>query len=238
MRYLVIIGLAVTAGILIRCKTKYRNRILICFGAVMVLMSGLYNIRLLGKLLQFYRPVNQTFYQTAFLDNGEYPDSLLMLLFKDKTVYVKRDHVYLYQAEEQHKNFMYAFYHAKNAYRFLEYAGAEVVRDRDMNEITLADSVIKSDFDELGITNDMFRYCFMYNDITEEQGNYFSYFWYYYEYLDTIRAYMNTDQDVNGQTVFDADELVVLWNTADGVEEEDIYIMTKGYYDSEVADNE
>lgn len=235
MRYLVITGAAVIAGILIRYKSEYRNRILICFGVSAIIMSGLYNVRLLGKLLPFYRPVNQTFYQTRFLENGEYPDSLLMLLFKDKKVYVKKENVFLSQAQEQNKSFLYAYYHAKNEYRFLEYAGAELIKDKSMNDVMLTEEKLDSDFEELGITNDMFRYCFMYNNIKEEPGNYFNYYWYYYEYLDTVRAYMNVKEDSKGETVFDADEMVMLWDTADEGEEEDIYIMTKDYYDREVA---
>lgn len=238
MRYLVIIGLAVFAGILMRIKNEYRNRILICFGGVMILMSGLYNVRLLGKLLPFYAPVNQTFYQTQFLENGEYPDSLLAILLKGKTVYTK-DEIYQIKDTEPHgKSYLYAYYHSRNIYWFLDFAGASLVRDVDMNDFMLDGELLDKDFNELGITNDMFRYCFMHNDLPDEPGNYFTYYWYFYEYLDTIRAYMNITPDSNGETVFDADELVILWNTVDGTEEEDIYIMTKDYYDKEVAGNE
>ena len=44
---------------------------------------------------------------------------------------------------------------------------------------------------------------------------------------------MCTETDSNGETVFTSDDLVILWNTVDGIEEEDLYIMTKDYYDSE-----
>lgn len=238
MRYLVIIGFAVMAGILIRLKSEYKNRILICFGAVMLIMSGLYNVKLLGKLLPSFKPVNQTFYQTDFLKKGEYPDSLLMLLFKGKTVYVKDDWYSISDAEQRGKNFMYAYHHSADIFCFLDYAGATAIHDENMKEVPVDKARAESDFEELGITNDMFRYCFLYNDIPDEPGNYFSYYWYFYEYLKTIRAYMNIDEDSNGETVFDSDELVILWNTVDGVEEEDIYIMTKDYYDKEVACDE
>lgn len=238
MRYLVIIGIAVIAGILIRLKSKYRNRILFGFGAVTILMSGLYNIRTLNRLLPFYQPVNQAFYQPEFLKKGDYPDSLLINLFKDKTVYVKNDKYYVQDAEQHNKHFMYAYYHVQSMQFFLDSAGAGLIRDDEMNEINLPEEQRDRDFEVLGNTNDMFRYCFMYNDFTEEAGNYFSYYWYYYEYLDTIRAYMYTGKDTNGETVFDADKLVVMWNTVEGTEVEDIYIMTKAYYDSEVAGNE
>lgn len=238
MRYLVIIGIAVIAGILIRLKNEYRNRILFCFGAVTILMSGLYNVRTLNRLLQFYRPVNQAFYQPEFLEKGDYPDSLLINLFRDKTVYVKNDKYSVPDAEQHNKHFMYAYYHARSIQFFVQSAGAHYESDNDMNEINLPTELVDRDFEFLGNTNDMFRYCFMYNDFTEEAGNYFNYYWYYYEYLDTVRAYLNTAKDANGETVFDADKLVVMWNTVEGTEIEDIYIMTKEYYDSEVAGNE
>lgn len=238
MRYLVITGLAVIAGILIRLKSKYRNLILICFCVVMLIMSGLYNVKLLGKLLPSFKPVNQTFYQPEFLEKGEYPDSLLMLLFKGKTVYVKDDEYYIPAAEQHGKTFMYAYHHSRDIFRFLDYAGAMAIHDKNVKEVAIDKDLAERDFEELGITNDMFRYCFMYNLISDEPGNYFSYYWYYYEYLKTIKAYINIAPDKNGETVFDSDELMILWNTFDGVEEEDIYIMTKAYYDTEVAGNE
>ena len=236
MRYLVIIGIAVIAGILIRIKTKYRMHILAAFAVLMILMNGLYNVKLLGKLLPFYRPTNQTFYQTQFLENGEYPDSLLMLMLEGKKVYIKDDAV---SAKDTHgRHWIYGYYHLYNVEWFLKSADAQPVRDAGMNGIILDETRIESDFDELGITNDMFRNSFMYNDIEKEWGNYFYYYWYYYERLGPIRAYMNVNKDSEGKTVFDSDELVLLWNAIDGVEEEDIYIMTKDYYDREVAGND
>ena len=75
----------------------------------------------------------------------------------------------------------------------------------------------------------------MYNDIPDEPGNYFTYYWYYSDFLNIIKAYANETADSNGETIFNADELVILWDTVDGTDEEDIYIMTKAYYDEEVS---
>ena len=86
-------------------------------------------------------------------------------------------------SEQSGRNFMYAYYHSKSMYFFLEYAGADLVKDESMNAHMVDKDVKERDFEVLGDVNDMFRYCFMYNDFTEEAGNYFSYFWYYYEYL-------------------------------------------------------
>ncbi len=235
MRYVVITGLAVFAGILIRIKKEYKNRILIGFSLVMILMSALYNMRLMGKVMPSFHPTNQMFYQTSFIDKGDYPDSLLLQLFKGRTVYVKDDTFLIDEAEGHGKNYLYAYYHAKNMYWFLDMAGAETIRSEDMNDTMINEAQMKDDFVSLGNTNDMFRYCFMYNDIPDEPGNYFTYYWYYYDYLDTIKAYINQTADPSGETVFDADELVILWDAEDGTEEEDIYIMTKAYYDEAVS---
>ena len=238
MRYIVIIGLAVIAGLIIRKNRKYTARVLLALALIMTAMSALYNVRNLNSLLKFVRPFNQAFYQTSFLDEGEYPDSFLMSLLEGKTVYVKDDVYMVSEAEEHGKNFNYALYHARNEYYFLDYLKTDLIKDASMNDVIVTDDLISRDFESLGQINDMLRYCFLYGDLPYESANYFAYYWYYYEYLDSIKAYLNVVSDSKGETVFDADELVILWNTVDGTEEEDIYIMTKDYYDKEVAGNE
>ena len=270
MRYAAIIGMAAAAAIAIRIKKEYTGRILACFGTVMIIMGALYNYRLMDKVLPSIRPVNQTFYQTDYLENGEYPDSLLMMLFKGKTVYVKDDFYTVFDTEQEGKTFLYAYYHARNMYWFLERAGADYIKDASMNDMRVEDAVREGDFARLGYTNDMFRYCFLYNDLIDEPGNYFNYYWYFYEYLDAVSAYVCEKTDSKGETVFTSDELVVLWQPknadayagktgnpapasgipvpgfgsdtngdtvirSDGREEEDIYIMTRTYYDTEVC---
>ncbi|MBQ7589015.1 MAG: hypothetical protein IJT37_13420 [Lachnospiraceae bacterium] len=273
MRYAVLIGMAVAAAILIRIKREYKGRILACFGVLIIVMGIFYNVRLMDKVLPAINPVNQSFYQTRYLEDGEYPDSLLMQLFKGKTVYVKDDFYTVYDTEQENKSFLYAYYHTRNMYWFLERAEAGIVGDHALNKKHVDPAKRDSDFVRLGYTNDMFRYCFLYNDLIDEPGNYFNYYWYFYEYLNDISAYICEETDSEGKTVFTADELVVLWqpknkaadgknrNSAmaippapgqtpdrdiygnaiirsDGREEEDIYIMTRSYYDTEVSTDE
>lgn len=235
MRYIVITGLALAAGLIIRKKNKYKNRILLVLGLLIIIMSALYNIRNLDRLLSFIHPFNQAFYQNEFLQEGLYPDSLLFTLLEGKRVYVKDD-VYMMGQPEQHgKTFNYALYHARNEYYLLEYLHTDLIKDAGMNGVIVTDEVLNSEFASLGPINDMLRYCFMYGDLPFEAANYFAYYWYYYEFLGQIRAYMCTEPDPDGETVFTSDDLVILWNTVDGIEEEDLYIMTKGYYDSRFA---
>ncbi|MCR5356429.1 MAG: hypothetical protein K6E63_03410 [Lachnospiraceae bacterium] len=236
MRYLVFLILAIAAGIAIRIKKEYRNRILIALCALVVLLNVFYNARMLKGVMSFIRPVSQTFYQTSYLDTGEYPDSLLMMLFKGRTVYVKNDKCG--KDDYGHRHWLFRYYHAFNTQWFLKAAEADVKEDDSINDVSLAAELIDSDFEELGRANDMFRYIFMYNDIDREWGNYFYYYWYYYERLDPIRVFVMTGDENGSGSVFDPGELVVMWNTVDGIENEDIYIMPKDYYDREVAGNE
>ncbi len=235
MRYIVIVGIALIAGFLIRKKSKYRNHILFTAGILMILMSAFYNIRTLGRLLEFVRPLNQAFYQNRYLDSGSYPDSLLMTLLEGKTVYVKDDAYMIEEAEAHGKNFNYALYHARNEYYLLEYLNTELVKDASMNDVFLPEERVGSDFESLGQINDMLRYCFLYGDLLYESADYFAYYWYYYEYLDEIKAYLCKETDRNGETVFTSDELVMFWNVYEDREEEDLYIMTRDYYESMIG---
>ncbi|MCR4806114.1 MAG: hypothetical protein K5857_00425 [Lachnospiraceae bacterium] len=238
MRYLALIVPALAGGLIIRKKNKYTNRILLVLGIVTALAACLYNIRTMGRLLTFIHPINQTFYQTDFLNEGSYPDSLLYMVLKDKTVYVKDD-VYMIGDPEKHgKTFNYALYHARNEYYLLEYLNTNLIKDASMNGLLISDEKTESDFASAGGINDMLRYCFLYGDLLYESANYFAYYWYYYEFLDHIQAYVCTQTDSQGETVFTSDSLVMFWNTVDGVEEEDLYIMTRDYYEKEIAGNE
>ncbi|MCR5420151.1 MAG: hypothetical protein K6E98_04010 [Lachnospiraceae bacterium] len=238
MRYVVMIGLSVLAAILMKIKKEYKVYILSVYLVLMAVIGLLYNVRLMDKVMPSVRPLNQTFYQPQYQESGEYPDSLLMLLFKDRKIFV-RDDVYLVsQAEKENKSFLYAYYHARNMHWLLNYSGAVCVRDKSMNHQKVRETLLKKDYEVLGNINDMFRYCFMYNDLIDEPGNYFNYYWYYYEFLPVIKAYMCTATDSKGQTVFDAEELVILWYSTDGSEAEDLYIMTKDYYEKEVKETE
>ncbi len=227
-------GLAVIAGLIIRKKSKYRNRVLLVLGLTVALMSLLYNVRSLKSMLKFFRPVNQAFYQTDFFEEGTYPDSLLVMLFEGKRVYVRDDAYFMGESEKHGKNFNYALYHARNEYYFLEYLNTDLIKDAQMNEEVVTDELLSRDFESLGPVNDMLRYCFLYGDLLYESANYFAYYWYYYEYLDEVRAYICTCSDSKGETVFTSDELVMFWNIYEDREEEDLYIMTRDYYDSVV----
>ncbi|MCR5735381.1 MAG: hypothetical protein K6G22_12320 [Lachnospiraceae bacterium] len=215
-------------------KKEYRMRILMAYAGVLILFSYVYDCLLIGNIVPFYRPVSQTFYQKEFLSEGQYPDSLLPLILKGRTVYVKNDPYTIDEAKAEGKDYLYAYYHGTNLKNYAAFAGAEVVEDETMNETMVNDSLLKEDFERFGSANDMFRYSFMMNDFWEELGNYFTYQWYYYDHLGEISVFVNPSEDGKGEDIADADELVILWDSSHEKEEENIYIMTKAYYEDSV----
>lgn len=230
MKYIIVAVLTIAAAVLLRWKKEYRGYLLTGFIAAMIMLSFVYNNRLLPSIVPFYRPVNQTFYQTEFLEKGEYPDSFLPLLLKGKTVYTKDDRVTLDQAVSEGKNFVYSYYHNENAINYMELMEASVIPNAALNDAKV-DEAQMDKFADLGYANDMFRYSFLLNDFWEELGNYFTYYWYYSEYLPEIHVHLNAEG------MAEADTLVVLWDGSPENEAENLYIMTEDYYESEVSAN-
>ncbi|MFT3982500.1 MAG: hypothetical protein QM697_01225 [Lachnospiraceae bacterium] len=228
MKYMIVAVLTIAAAVLLRLKKEFRGFVLAGFVIVMILLSFVYNMRVLSSIVPFYFPTNQTFYQTEFLEKGEYPDSFLPLLLKGKTVYTKDDRVPLDQAVAEGKNFVYAYYHNENAINYMELMEATVIPDPGLNDAKVSEAQMEA-FGDLGYANDMFRYSFLLNDFWEEIGNYFTYYWYYSDYLPEIHVYLNA------QGMEEADTLVVLWDGNAEKEAENLYIMTEAYYESEVA---
>lgn len=228
MKYIAVAVLTIAVAVLLRWKKEYKGYVLTGFVIAMIFLSFVYNTRVLSSTVPFYRPINQTFYQTEFLEKGEYPDSFLPLLLKGKTVYTKDDRVTLDQAVAEGKNFVYAYYHNENAINYMELMEASVIPDAALNDAGVSEELME-DFTDLGYANDMFRYTFLCNDFWEELGNYFTYYWYYFEYLPEIHIYLNEEG------MEEADTLVVLWDGDAENEAENLYIMTKAYYESEVA---
>ncbi len=234
MKYIAVAVLTVIAFILMHWKKKYCVRIFAAFILTMVMLSIAYNVKVASLVVPFYRPFNQTFYQTDFLKQGEYPDSFLTLLFKNRIVYTKDDRMTIDESVAEGKNWLYAYYHNENAINFMELSGATVIPDTALND-TMVDGEGKKDFQDLGYANDMFRYSFLCNDFFEELGNYFTYYWYYSDYLPEIHVYLNTTDTQKYGNIFNADELVVLWDGSPENEAENLYIMTKAYYEGEVS---
>lgn len=239
-KMLIALALAVCVAVLliIPITKKYRTYILLAFGCACALLGAAQTFRNASLILPFYHPDNQAFYQPQFASEGSYPDAILPLLVKGKTVYIKDDlDDYLAnhskQAEstsyfDDWKYWMYEYYHQNNLTDFLTAAGATVVAKDEYNDSIIDDEKIK-DFEWLGYTNDLNRYLFPLSKLNEEWSNSFFYYWYYSTYLPLSEVY------VMGENVNTATELVIL---SDDNENETWYVMTKDYYDREVAVNE
>ena len=238
MKVIATLILTVIAMILLAIKKEYRSIILGSYVVIMVLFGVFYNYKTINNIVSFHRPTEQTFYQKEYMENGDYPDAILPIILNGKTVYTKNDHYTIDKAEEEGKNWMYSPYHKYNAINFMEFCGAEVNFDRAYNKTMISDADIENDFENLGRTNDMFRYSFMHAKGDEFLWNYFNFYWYYYEYLGDAYVYIETTQDELGDTVYTADELMVLWDSPKDHEEENLYIMTKTYYDSNAIKEE
>ncbi|MCR4738638.1 MAG: hypothetical protein K5886_00090 [Lachnospiraceae bacterium] len=231
-----VFALSVTIAVilLLLIKKEYRIRIITGYTGILILFNLAYDILLIKNTVPFYRPFSQTYYQKEFAQGGEYPDSLLPLILKGKKIYVKDDPYTIEEAKAEGKDYLYAYYHGVNLVNFAKFSGAEVIKDETMNDSAIPGSLRESDFECLGMANDMFRYTFLMNDFWEELGNYFTYQWYYYDHLDPIFAYANILPDKGGKDVYTSDELVILWDSSHEREEEDIYLMTKEYYDDRI----
>lgn len=238
MRAIVTIVLTVIAIICLILKKEYRGIIIGCYVGLMIVFGIFYNYRTIDNIIKFYKPYEQTFYQNEYIENGEYPDALLSVFFGDKTVYTKDDKYFLVLIEKEQKNWLYAYYHRNNPINFMRAMGAEVFDEKEFNYTFISDQNIADDFDNLGVANDMFRYCFMYAEQDEYVWNYFNFYWYYYEYLDDIYVFMETTPDSKGETPFTSDTLMVLWDTPKDHERENMYIMTKTYYDDNVISSD
>jgi len=226
------IGLLVL--LLIPQLKKYKGIILAAYGFVFMLLVAVQTYRTVGGILPFYQPKEQTFYQSDFAGEGLYPDALIQLLVKGKTVYVKDD-LDEYMSENIQDNafmkdgkyWLYPRYHQVNLVNFLEASGANVVADAGYNNIIM-DSIQESDFEFAGYGNDMFRFMFQLCKEKAEWGNYFYFYWYYSSYLKEMNIY------INPKGITEDNELVILWNDQ---ENETLHIMTKQYFDEEVAPN-
>ena len=222
--------------------TKSFNRkkwVMAAYVGVMILLFAFYNYRTVELILPMYHPTDQTMYQKEFIDTGAYPDAILPYILEGKTIYVKDD----YREDEQNnaletgeafndegKYWMYAYHHTVNETNFLKACKAEVVPDKKLNNVVLDGDIIER-FEDLGMINDLFRYTFLLANDNEEWWNAFYYYWYYSCYMHDIDN-EGMHMYICADGIKDADELVLLWTEN---ESEDLYLMTKAFYDKEVG---
>lgn len=228
MKYVVIYGLAIVVMILILIKKEYRTKIICGYLLCVIGLNIVYNFRVLPLIAPFYHPYNQSFYQMEFLENGEFPDAFVPMVVNGKSIITPNDPLTIDESTAEGRDWLYAYYHITNITNYMKLNKADVINDESLNGIYVKEENQK-DFYDLGYANDMFRYTFLCNDFWEELGNYFTYYWYYYENLSEMHFYINPE----GMDA--AEELVLLWDNSNGKENEDYYLMTKDYFEREVV---
>ena len=231
IKFLLILIPGIIAYILCRIKKEYRTYITAAFLLYVVVVSIFYNQRVIPRLMTFVRPTNQIIYQESYAESRELPDAFIQLVIDGKTIYTKNDPWTLEDAQEAGFDWLYSYYHMKNPVLYSEHYGATVIPDELLNNTVINEEELV-DFTDIGYANDMLRnVCMYYPDIYLPATN-FCHYSYYGNHLEGMHIYVNLDG------LYDTDELVLIWQTVEpGTEQEDLYLMTKDYYDTNIAAN-
>lgn len=228
MKYLLALVLCVACLIALNINPfkKHKGYVLAVAAAAVIVMFVIYNVRTLDLILPIYSHTNQVFYQDEFEEDGLYPDAFLPYLFKGKTVYTKNDKSESVEAAKAlGYDYTYYYYHVNNCVNYLKSVGANVISDDSYNSVELNDAQ-KDVFMDFGYANDMFRNTFNLSDEVGEHSNAFHYYWFYAYHVGEMHIYVCPTQ------LKECDEILVLW---DNKENEDFYIISKDYYEREVA---
>ena len=236
MRYVLILLLAAALLLLMHFKKAYRSRILL--GALLVLFLGnlFFSLRDLEGIVPFTSTKEQLFYNADHPEET-YPGAILPLIVSGKRIRVKDD-ITRYEFDmsdpvapwELHLGEIYYGLNSKN---LLAAMGAELVPDSSINDVKIEEDAA-GQFTVLGASNDLYRFSCAANDIPEEYGNYFHYYYYYTAHGRPMYIYLNAD-DVSALTPAGEEELVALWQRLPKGCGENLFIMSRDYYDREVA---
>ena len=221
-----LLTIAVLVTLHIPMSKKRKGLILAMYALCMIAFFVVYNYRTLDHILIFDQPRSQTLYQPRFLQDGEYTDAFLDEFLKNKTVATPND-AWDISLENPDWPRLYAYYHAYNMWDYLEANNATIVKDDSLNTVVLSDSQ-KALFTDLGLANDLMRYTFPYTKYADKYGNGYFHYWYYSTYINTSHVYLCTD------SLADADELVMIWETEDDEATENYYIASKEAFKSVV----
>ncbi len=212
---------------------------IIILACVFLLLAGanaLFSFRDLPRLVPMTQSVNQLPYQQGYPEEGAYPGALLPLMVSGKTVYAKND--------IQHYEFdmsdpiapwelvLPKIYYGLNSRNLLSVMGADIVPDDTLNKVLITDEV-RDRCTDLGFSNDLFRYSCAANDIPEEYGNYFHYYYFYSVNSDPMHIYYGCS-DPRQLTPAGDEDLVAIWQKKTNGFGEDLYLFSRDFYDREV----
>lgn len=232
IKFLIVLLAGFITLILCKVKSEYRVQITACFLFALIVMNVLYNYRTIGKLIHHNKTFNQLIYQSEYEETKEYADAFLNLLIDGKKIYTKKDIATYYDCEQiLGFNWLYSVFHYYAPTAYLEHYSGEVIQDEMMNNSVINEK-LRLDFNDIGFANDMLRNVCMYHPDQTEASNYFHHYKYYHEIVGPMHVFVNLDG------ILESDELVLIWqNQMDNgkmVETEDLYLMTKDYYDRNI----
>ena len=227
-------------------KSDVIKTICIISGILLIALNAVYYLRDFGSRIYLYTygPDNQTMYNERFLAKGADQDAFLRALVRDKCVeYARAVKPYsdypMYGHDQEPGNPFSKEYYYENSYGryFNEYAASVKVDESLPVPESHAMEQFSEDFTDFGSDNDMLRYSFMVNEEKPQYvTSYFHYTWAYNVMAGTEdwRVYFNDypylTMHVQCDGISDADTLVALWDR-----QENLYLMTREYYDSKVA---
>lgn len=237
MKHLIILILAIATIIAIRVFSQYKTRIVIAFLAGITIVSAVVTFMNTDRLMDLIRPVNQLFYQPDFFEKDMYPDAIFPLMLRGKTIYTKDDiktYEYDMTGPPTWEYELEWIHHGINSENLFKVFGANPIRDASLNDVVLTDK-IKNDFERLGPSNDMYRASSAVSYFTEEYGNYFHHtYMYSSEHAIPLSIYLHVEDD--GSLVNDSGtDLVAIWEEIPGLYGENLYIMSRDYFD-EISD--
>jgi len=224
-----LVTIILLVGLFVKPAEKYRWKIMAGYAVAVAALFAFYNYRTLDYILPFYHPYNQMFYQTEYMENGEYVDSILPYLTKNKTIYFPQYMNFDLDDSIRESNEVWSDWNSlgMDLKNILAENGATVVlSDKnygiDNTNIQMAEA-LRSDFEDMGYMNDTLRYSHLYNDIKGEYGNGFYYYWAYSKSLPTMKLYACPAQ------LKESNELFVILDS-----DYNVYLVSKQFLEEEV----
>lgn len=214
----VLLTLVVIAALLVKKLRAHIGTIMVSYAIIMIGLFCFYNYRTAGIILPFYKPVNQSFYQTDFIEDGEYPDAALWYILRDKTIVIPLAADFSDVDVNSFDGWLSGEIININYENIFTKNGAKVIKIDEANKLVPSEHI--GDFENLGYINDALRYSYMHNDLTSEYGNGFYYYWAYSTQSEPTKLFLNIND-------IDKDDVYYLMFD----ENLNLYLTSENYYD-------
>ncbi|MCR4685624.1 MAG: hypothetical protein K5649_09170 [Lachnospiraceae bacterium] len=222
---------------LLKWKKEYGLVLLIGVLSVLILANAAFSYRDLTRLVPMTTTVNQLPYQIGYPEEGAYPGAILPLMVSGKTVYTKNDIEHyefdMSDPEAPWEHALNSIYYGLNSRNLLSAMDAKVIADDSLNDLQISEEITGKCVD-LGFSNDTYRYSHAVNDIPEEYGNYFHYYYIYTANGAPMHIYLGASDPLS-LTPEGEEELYAIWQKKEQGCGEDLYIFDREFYEKEVA---